>query len=142
MLKGMNKKTTVEQNTKAFDIARKSGLRVKALMSVGHPGESHETIEETAEWLRQVKPDETDVTIIAEYPGAQYFDCSIWSEKDNAWIYTSPNGEILFSDDVDFLRDNSFYKTSANNYQSHVFTPYMSKEDIVTARNYLDGIGK
>ena len=45
ILHSMNKNTTVEQNTQAFEIARKANLKVKALMSLGHPGESKDTIE-------------------------------------------------------------------------------------------------
>jgi radical SAM superfamily enzyme YgiQ (UPF0313 family) len=138
MLQSMGKHTTVEQNTKAFDIARKSGLKVKALMSVGHPGESLETIEETAKWLKQVKPDETDVTIVTEYPGSDYHDKSRWDVTK--WVYKAPNEELLFSKDIDFLRDNSFYKTSQSKYECSVFTPWLTAEDIVKSRDYLDTI--
>ena len=88
MLINMNKNNTVADNTRACAAAKNSGLKVKALMSIGHPGETTNTIKATADWVKLVTPDEVDVTIISTYPGTPYYDDSIWSEKDNAWKYT------------------------------------------------------
>src|SRR5438309_4704045 len=47
-LTNIQKKASQADNTRCMDIARRHHLRVKALMSVGHPGESEETIRATA----------------------------------------------------------------------------------------------
>jgi len=136
ILFNMNKKTTVEQNTHAFEIARSAGLKIKALMSIGHPGESEETVNETKNWILKVKPDETDVTIITLYPGSPYYDQSVL--VNNIWTYTSKSGDKLYSDDADFINTEFYYKSKEDRYLCHVYTDYLSKEKIVQCRNLLE----
>ena len=40
-----------EDNTRCVDIAKRHNLKVKALMSIGHAGESFESVENTKQWL-------------------------------------------------------------------------------------------
>ncbi|HEV8666672.1 MAG TPA: radical SAM protein, partial [Candidatus Paceibacterota bacterium] len=54
ILTTIEKKATKAQNARCMEIAKHHGLKVKALMSIGHPGESPETIEETHQWLRDM----------------------------------------------------------------------------------------
>lgn len=137
ILKNMNKNTTVKQNTNSFKIARKYGLKVKALMSIGHPGESIDSIKETSDWINQVKPDEVDFTIITLYPGSKYFDESIYNKSINKWIYEK-NGERLYSDNINFLNDSCFYKSKIGEYNSYIETDYLSKIDLIKYRNELE----
>lgn len=133
ILKNMNKGCTVEDNTKCFKIARKAGLKVKALMSIGHPGESLESIEETIKWLEKVKPDETDVTIVSIYPGSNYFDKSTFIEK-GLLKYVNESGDVLYIKNIDFLEESNFYKSKSDEYVSYVYTEYLSYDEIVEQR--------
>jgi anaerobic magnesium-protoporphyrin IX monomethyl ester cyclase len=137
MLNNMNKRMLVDQNTDAVMVARESGLKVKAYMSIGHPGESKETIEETRIWLTKVKPDTTDVTIITPYPGCNYFDKSVFDGKE--WVYTSPETlDKLYSVDYDLINKSYFYKSKSLDYISYVHTDYLTEKDLVFYRNYLE----
>src|SRR3990167_7395415 len=51
ILENINKKATREENTRCLEIGRRHGLKVKALMSIGHPGESETTVLDTHKWL-------------------------------------------------------------------------------------------
>jgi radical SAM superfamily enzyme YgiQ (UPF0313 family) len=113
-----------------------AGLKVKALMSIGHPGESYKTIEESKNWILKVKPDETDCTIITLYPGSAYFDYSI--PYENIWKYTAKSGDNLYSDNNDFINQQYFYKSKNDLYESHVYTDYLSKQNLVECRNQLE----
>ena len=42
ILRNINKRATMQENTRCVEIARRHNLKVKALMSIGHPGESRE----------------------------------------------------------------------------------------------------
>ena len=59
-------------------------------MSIGHPGESQETILDTHRWLLAVKPEDFDVTIVTTYPGTPYgfwyYYFSQWTIKDPALL--------------------------------------------------------
>ena len=54
ILENIRKKAARDDNTRCMDIARRHNLKVKALMSIGHPGESEETIRATRDWLVEV----------------------------------------------------------------------------------------
>jgi radical SAM superfamily enzyme YgiQ (UPF0313 family) len=138
ILTNINKKATRDDNTRCMEIAKKYGLKVKALMSIGHAGESPETIDNTKTWLLETKPEEFDVTIITPYPGSPYFDEA--KEEKDYYVYTSPfTGDKLYQDDVNYLYDSDFYKGDPNDgYISHVWTDYMSAEALVMERDYLE----
>ncbi len=138
MLKAMNKRVTVEQNTRAIEIARRAGMKVKALMSVGHPGESPETIEETRRWIKAVLPDDFDITIVSIYPGTPYYEESVLrTGVGDVWVYEK-DGELLYSRDIDFMSDDTNYKGKPGEYKCHVWTPYLEPEDLITIRDELE----
>ena len=72
ILRNINKKATVADNSRAMDLAHAAGLKVKALMSVGHPGESEDTVRATLDWLLAARPDDLDCAVITTYPGTPY----------------------------------------------------------------------
>jgi anaerobic magnesium-protoporphyrin IX monomethyl ester cyclase len=137
ILRNMNKGCDVNKNNKCFEIARNSGLKIKALMSVGHPGESYETVNETIKWLNKVKPDETDITIISIYPGANYFNQSI-KISDDILKYENKYKDNLYIRNIDFLKDSNFYKSKIGEYHSYVHTDYLSEEQIVECRDKIE----
>jgi radical SAM superfamily enzyme YgiQ (UPF0313 family) len=136
ILKNINKKATKAENTKCVEIARKYGIGIKALMSIGHPGESNETIQETYDWLLSVKPDEFDVTIITVIPGSKYYDDSTLVEE-GIWKYTI-NGDSLYSVEVDNFTQYEYYKGIPGNYKSFVYTDYVSREKLAEYRDWLE----
>lgn len=139
MLRNMGKRATIDDNTRAVEAAKKAGLKVKALMSIGHPGESGSSIMETHKWLFDVKPDDFDVTIITVYPGTGYYDEAFpHVSKKGVWVY-SKNNDNLYSLEVDYLTTPDYYKGDPEGgYRSYVFTDYLTPEEIVSARDFLE----
>ena len=74
ILQNIQKRATVEENSRAVEIAKRHGLKVKALMSIGHPGESEKTALDIRDWLIESKVDDFDCTVITTYPGTPYYD--------------------------------------------------------------------
>jgi len=141
ILKNINKKATREENTRCVDLARKHGLKVKALMSIGHPGETKETIMETRDWLLESKPDDFDVTIITTYPGTPYYDRAIRdTERPDVWIYTYPaTGDKLYSYEVDYTEVADYYKGDPDGgYKAYVYTDALSAVELVELRNFVE----
>ena len=136
ILKNINKKATKAENTRCIEIAKKYGIGIKALMSIGHPGESNETIQETYDWLLSSKPDEFDVTIITVIPGSKYYDDSLMVEE-GIWKYTT-NGDTLYSVEVDNFTQYEYYKGIPGNYNSFVYTDYITREKLVESRDWLE----
>jgi len=138
ILRNIKKVATREDNTKAVGILQGAGIRVKAAMSVGHPGESAETIQSTRDWLLDVKPDEFDVTIITVYPGTPYFDEAI-EHQPGIWTYTDArSGDRLHAHHVDHLTDVNFYKGVPGSYQSFVYTDALSPERLCELRDDVE----
>jgi anaerobic magnesium-protoporphyrin IX monomethyl ester cyclase len=139
ILVNINKKATREDNSRCVAIARKHGLKVKALMSLGHPGESEETARDTHKWLLEAKPDDFDVTIITTYPGTPYYDHAE-PHSDGVWAYTCPrSGDKLYADEVDYTLVADYYKGDPDGgYQAFVFTDDLEREDLVRLRDFIE----
>jgi anaerobic magnesium-protoporphyrin IX monomethyl ester cyclase len=141
ILENINKRATREENSRCVEIARRHGLKVKALMSIGHPGESMETIQETKAWLLETKPEDFDITIITTYPGTPYYDQAVrHPSKKDVWIYTyQKTGDRLYSYEVDYMRVADYYKGDPNGgYKSFVYTDTFSPEQLVAARDQME----
>lgn len=144
ILKNINKKATQEENTRCVEIAKRNGLKVKALMSIGHPGESEETVMDTQNWLLKTHPEDFDVTIITTYPGTPYYDDALklrnGNGPDNVWVYTyEPTGDKLYAYEVDFTQVADYYKgRPEGGYKSYVYTDYLSADELVHLRDKVE----
>lgn len=140
ILKSMNKKAKQEENTLCVEIAKRNNLKVKALMSIGHPGETTDTVLETKEWLLKTRPEDFDVSIITCYPGTPYYDLAVPNEKqNNVWTYTCPKGEKLHQTEIDHIITADYYKGDPDGgYHSYVFTDFLSPEDLIKERDQIE----
>ena len=138
ILTNIQKKASQADNTRAMDIARRHNLKVKALMSVGHPGESEETVRATRDWLLEVKPADFDATAITTYPGTPYFDEAL-ETKPGVWTYTyAKTGDRLHSIEVDYREVAEYYKGVPGEYTSYVYTDHLSAKELVQQRDRLE----
>lgn len=149
ILHNIRKRATQEDNTRCLEYAHKHKLDVKALMSIGHPGESRETVDESRRWLRATKPAEADFTIITPYPGSPYYDGAMptGEVKDgrDTYVYTCKDGfsgdapDKLYQVELDYRTESDYYKGDPNALVvSHVWTDYLSPEELVAERNQLE----
>lgn len=154
ILSNIQKRATQEENTRCLEIAHKYKLEVKALMSIGHPGESRETIDDTRKWLTFTKPSEADFTIITPYPGSPYYDDALprdgrifqrFKEGKQVFTYACPSGfggktpDTLHQVELDYVTESDYYKGDPNALViSHVWTDHLSPEELVRERNQLE----
>lgn len=117
LLDNIRKQETVEQQRNALLWGKKHGIKVKALMMVGLPGETWETVEQSRRFILETEPDSLDVTILTVYRGT---DIARHPEKY----------DITFS-------DPSWYKGRQEEYRSTVATAALSAQEIVAARELL-----
>jgi len=141
ILRNINKKATRDDNTRCVEIARRHGLKVKALMSVGHPGETAETIDETRRWLLETRPDDFDVTIITTYPGTPYYDEAVPDpDAPGVWTYTyRKTGDRLHAYEIDYNEVADYYKGDPDGgYRAFVSTDALSADDLVRLRDGVE----
>lgn len=143
ILTNINKKANRDENTRCVDIAKRHNLKVKALMSMGHPGETVDTVKDTADWLLEVKPEDFDATIITCYPGTPYYDEAV-PDPDKPGVYTytyKRTGDKLHQYEVDYNTVADYYKGDPDGgYKAYVFTDHMSPEDLVRERDNLEKV--
>jgi radical SAM superfamily enzyme YgiQ (UPF0313 family) len=138
ILENIQKQASRDENTRCMEIARRHNLKVKALMSLGHPGESEETIQTTRDWLVEVRPDDFDATVITTYPGTPYFDEAV-ETSPGIWTYTcSKSEDRLHSVDVDYRQVAEYYKGAPGNYTAFVYTDALTSEQLVSCRDWLE----
>ena len=77
ILENINKRATLADNDRCVALAKNAGLKIKALMSCGHPGESEETVADIRDWLIRNEVDDFDCTVITTYPGTPYYDLAV-----------------------------------------------------------------
>ena len=140
ILENINKRATRAENTRCMEIAKRHGLKVKALMSIGHAGETEDTINETRDWLLETKPDDFDCTVISTYPGCPYFDFSTkHTSVENAWTFTAPKSkDQLHSYEVDFTETDTYYKGRVGEYVASVFTDEIPASQFPVLRDVLE----
>lgn len=140
ILANINKGATLDDNTRAMEMAHRHGLKVKALMSVGHPGESEETVRALHQWLVANRPDDFDCTVITTYPGTPYYDEAVpHARLPDVWTYTCRSGDRLHAREVDFSQVAEYYKGNPDGgYQAFVFTDFLSSERLVELRDWVE----
>lgn len=139
IMKNINKKSTVEQNTKFVEFAHEYGIHAKCIMSIGHPGESDDTLKETENWLAKVQLEDVNFTIISCLPSSFYYDYAL-QRGDGIWVYSAPEtGDKLYSYDVDFhAKANILNGNLDYGYESTVFTDFLNPEQLVAWHKHLE----
>ena len=100
VLKAIKKRYTQAQITKAFRMTHEAGIQAYILLMIGNPGESDQSIGETIELLRIVRPDKIRTTLTMIYPATDlYLKCKerglindeYWLTDKAAPVYTAEN---------------------------------------------------
>ena len=140
ILTNIQKRATLEDNTRAVQIAKRHGLKIKALMSVGHPGETEASILAVRDWLIAMQVDDFDCTVISAYPGTPYYDEAVPHETEaGVWTYTQPKtGDRLHTLDIDYSTAADYYKGTPGEYKAYVFTDHLTSKQIVTLRDMVE----
>jgi len=115
------KGTTRDQNTHAVKMLHEHGIRAKAFLIVGLPGESDDTVCQTIDWIEEAQPYDIDVSILQPMPGSKIFqDPAAW---DISYTYNGKPG---------------WYKGTPGQYECCVSTSALDAESIVIWRDLIE----
>jgi radical SAM superfamily enzyme YgiQ (UPF0313 family) len=123
ILNNVNKRATIEDATRCRKICKDNGIRFKAFMIIGLPGETEETVKQTEEWLLTERPDDFDLCPFTPYPGSPIMD-----DPEKYGI------QILH----DYWRSSYYHKGMPGSYQSHVSTTGLSAYRVSELRNEIE----
>jgi len=116
ILKNLNKCISVEKSSEAVKICHKAGLKFKAYIMIGCPGEDWDTLTDTYKWIEENKPDTVGLYMYTPLPGSD-----IWDHKEEY--------DLEFSLDY----DRAYYGGKREELVSVVSTKTLSKHDITCA---------
>jgi radical SAM superfamily enzyme YgiQ (UPF0313 family) len=98
-------------------------VRIKGFFIIGLPGETHETIAETIDFLETMQLDDIDAKIFQPYPGSP-----IWDNKNQYDIDWSEQDQ-----------STTFYKGRPQEYYGHIRTSNLTTDDIYRAWVKIEG---
>ena len=100
MLDIMKKGTTLAQIKRAFELCRKVGIKTQAFFLFGIPGETPQTIRETIEFAKKLRPDSAQFAVVIPHPGTDLYEIC----QGEGWL--------KYSSWEDFSACNSLIETS------------------------------
>jgi anaerobic magnesium-protoporphyrin IX monomethyl ester cyclase len=118
----IGKNNSVERNTWLVEECRRLGIRTKAFLVVGLPGESNETCQATYDWIKEVAPDSWDIAIYQPYKGAP--------------ISNNPEAYDIEIDHTKY--SEMWYKGRPGKYHSCITTSRLSSDEIVKWRQKIE----
>jgi radical SAM superfamily enzyme YgiQ (UPF0313 family) len=121
ILNSISKGTKVDDNYKITRLCKEVGIKLKALLIIGLPGENLESIYSLYKYLYYEKPDDFDLTIYTPYPNSP-----IWDKPEKYDIT------------IDFDNADSWYKGKEGEYTSAVSTSALTKQEIIAWRDVLE----
>lgn len=131
ILYNINKGITAEQAKQTIYLCHKAGIKVKAFLMIGLPGESLDTVAATRQFIHEAQPDDIDYSVYFPYPKSTIYD-----EKERFDIQFDVDYSTL-----DWMKyfewGTAVQKGVPGRYKSVVRTSHLSSEDIVRLRDEI-----
>jgi len=115
------KGTTRRQNVRAVQRLHDNGIRAKAFLIVGLPGESTQTVMDTADWIMEAGPDDIDLSVFQPMPGSKIF-----ADPERYGVQFEYNGKP------------GWYKGKPGEYEPTARTEHLSSMEILEWRDLLE----
>lgn len=132
LLDAIQKKITIEQIRASVAYAREAGITTHCTFLLGIPGETHATLTQTSRFMRELKPDDIQVSIMTPYPGTPYFE--MVKHKRSEWdTFDGSLGESFCDLSSEDLRNavNRFY-------MDHYLAPRTIARRLLKLRSWED----
>jgi radical SAM superfamily enzyme YgiQ (UPF0313 family) len=115
------KGTTRKQNTRAVRRLHENGIRAKAFLIIGLPGESNRTVMDTADWITEAGPDDIDLSVFQPMPGSK--------------IFTDPE---KWGIQFEYDGKPGWYKGKPGEYEPTARTEHLTGAEIIEWRDLLE----
>ena len=91
ILKNIKKGFTVEHAREFANNVKSAGLLLHADFIIGLPGETKATIEKTKRFIKEIKPEQIQVSVSSPFPGTELYE---WC-RENGYLLTDDPNEYL-----------------------------------------------
>lgn len=121
----VHKGTTIEQDTQVLAWCKQLGVKFKASIILGLPGEDADSLARTRDWILRERPDRVDVGTLIPMPGTPIMNSVdyLGNEYDVGWDAELP--------------EEYFYKGAGRTSNTLVHTSHLSSAEIAAARDSL-----
>jgi anaerobic magnesium-protoporphyrin IX monomethyl ester cyclase len=102
ILKNIKKGVTLDQAGQFAKDAKEVGIKVFGCFMIGLPGDTKETIRETIEWAKKLKPDMIQIEQIVPFPGTEFYD---WAKAKGYLKTEDPDDWLDETGQLGFLID-------------------------------------
>jgi hopanoid biosynthesis associated radical SAM protein HpnJ len=105
---------------------RKLGIKIHGTFILGLPGETHETIEKTIQYAKEVNPLTIQVSLAAPYPGTELYKQAVengWLEENQEANLVSAGGVQLAAIGYAHLSRKDIYHQLESFYKRFYFRP-------------------
>lgn len=127
ILNNIHKRTTVEQNYETVRLAKQAGLKVKAFILLGLPGEDWSTLRETERFVRDAGFDDFQAAVYMPFKGTQIRESIDSGERVDLFIEgKAKDGDVTGA-----------YGIRGGQTSYEVRTKTLSGEDLQGFRDYL-----
>ncbi len=135
ILDSVHKRTSVELNETAIRWAKETGLFVAISVIIGYPGETRESLKQTLDFVRKVKPDDAYLSIAMPFPGTELRTVveSLGWKMTSDWTHYDTMTPVFENPD---LPSEEIIKTRRMFYDSLYSPGYMLRQ---TVKGYLKG---
>lgn len=130
ILDTIHKGTTVEQNTIVRRWCREIGIRFKASVILGLPGETQESMEATLRWVLENTPDRVNICTYIPFPGTPISKGAEAGRLDEYGKDAVHDYDITVEIDHAFLDGDYFYAGSRDKLQVVTSTSSLTREQI------------
>ncbi|CAN7651519.1 hopanoid biosynthesis associated radical SAM protein HpnJ [Caballeronia sp. 15715] len=105
---------------------RKLNIKIHGTFILGLPGETHETIEKTIEYAKEINPHTIQVSLAAPYPGTTLYKQAIengWMKENKVINLVSSTGVQLAAISYPHLSSEEIYHSVEEFYKRFYFRP-------------------
>lgn len=141
----LNKKTTVEQAVKAFELTRKAGIRTMAYFILGIPVETFEDELKTIHFAKAIKTTYAQFSVLSPYYGTKVYDDAIqrrWYREVDAHNPMDKDFKrpVILSDNWDEEKLQKILRIAHRKFYlrpAYILTLLLSIESTHQLKNYL-----
>ncbi|SAL88306.1 radical SAM family protein [Caballeronia terrestris] len=108
------------------DDCRKLGIKIHGTFILGLPGETHETIEKTIRYAKEINPHTIQVSLAAPYPGTVLHKQAVengWLNETKVITLVNPTGTQLSAIGYPHLSREEIYRGVEDFYKRFYFRP-------------------
>ena len=129
ILDGISKNISVSQIVESCKIIERANLCLRLTISIGHKGETLETINETIDLLNKVKPTQIALYILKVYPGTPLYLEMVENKQLSDDYWEDPHNPIVpfYTVDHSINTLNEYIKRIEESIQGTIIRRYQSE---------------